>query len=283
MNRLRLLFFAFFSIAMLSACPDWKSIGEGFGAIEIGGSSGSEEVPGEEVPGEEVPGEEVPGEEIPGEEIPGEEVPGEEIPGEEIPGEEIPGEEIPGEEIPGEEIPGEEIPNSSHKVQIRLRFDITDSSGGLWQDNFTHVTGLEFQYDAFGTTASGYLINGAKRPEGYIANYGFCGKYGITDSSMFWEKRDVARYKSGIDYYIGDESLYVMSRSAGTTTAVVYLIFFYVPAHLYARENVEFTVDWEGYDSQTCDPVALFHLNVTDRVWSASFEGFQPRTDHNAP
>ena len=248
MNRLRLLFFAFFSIAMLSACPDWKSIGEGFGAIEIGGSSGSEEFPGEEIPGEEVPGE-----------------------------------EIPGEEIPGEEIPGEEIPNSSHKVQLRLRFDITDSSGGLWQDNFTHVTGLEFQYDAFGTTVSGYLINGAKRPEGYIANYGFCGKYGITDSSMFWEKRDVARYKSGIDYYIGDESLYVMSRSAGTTTAVVYLIFFYVPAYLYARENVEFTVDWEGYDSQTCDPVALFHLNVTDRVWSASFEGFQPRTDHNAP
>ena len=54
MNRLRLLFFAFFSIAMLSACPDWKSIGEGFGAIEIGGSSGSEEIPGEEIPGEEV-------------------------------------------------------------------------------------------------------------------------------------------------------------------------------------------------------------------------------------
>ena len=159
MNRLRLLFFAFFSIAMLSACPDWKSIGEGFGAIEIGGSSGSEEVPGEEIPGEE------------------------------IPGEEIPGEEIPGEEIPGEEIPGEEVPPSSHKVQIRLRFDITDSSGGLWQDNFTHVTGLEFQYDAFGTTASGYLINGAERPEGYIANYGFCGKYGITDSSMFWHNR----------------------------------------------------------------------------------------------
>ena len=266
MNRLRLLFFAFFSIAMLSACPDWKSIGEGFGAIEIGGSSGSEEVPGEEIPGEEVPGEEVPGEEVPGEEVPGEEVPGEEVPGE----------EIPGEEVPGEEVPGEEIPNSSHKVQIRLRFDITDSSGGLWQDDFTHVTGLEFQYDAFGTTASGYLIDGAERPEGYIANYGFCGKYGITDSSMFWEKRDVARYKSGIDYYIGDESLYVMSQSAGTTTAVVYLIFFYVPAYLYARENVEFTVDWEGYDSQTCDPVALFHLNVTDRVWSASFEGFQP-------
>ena len=261
MNRLRLLFFAFFSIAMLSACPDWKSIGEGFGAIEIGGSSGSEEVPGEEVPGEEVPGEEVPGEEVPGEEVPGEEVPGEEVPGEEIPGEEIPGEEIPGEEIPGEEIPGEEIPG----------------------EEITHVTGLEFQYDAFGTTANGYLINGAERPEGYIANYGFCGKYGITDSSMFWEKRDVVRYKSGIDYYIGDESLYVMSRSAGTTTAVVYLIFFYVPAYLYARENVEFTVDWEGYDSQTCDPVALFHLNVTDRVWSASFEGFQPRTDHNAP
>ena len=83
MNRLRLLFFAFFSIAMLSACPDWKSIGEGFGAIKIGGSSGSEEIPGEEVPGEEIPGEEIPGEEIPGEEIPGEEIPGEEIPGEE--------------------------------------------------------------------------------------------------------------------------------------------------------------------------------------------------------
>ena len=231
MNRLRLLFFAFFSIAMLSACPDWKSIGEGFGAIEIGGSSGSEEIPGEEIPGEEVPGE-----------------------------------EIPGEEIPGEEIPGEEIPNSSHKVQLRLRFDITDSSGGLWKE-----------------TASGYLINGAERPEGYIANYGFCGKYGITEQSMFWDKRDVARYKSGIDYYIGDESLYVMSQSAGTTTAVVYLIFFYVPAYLYARENVEFTVDWERYDSRICDPVALFHLNVTDRVWSASFEGFQPRTDHNAP
>ena len=188
MNRLRLLFFAFFSIAMLSACPDWKSIGEGFAAIEIGGSSGSEEVPGEEVPGEEVPGEEIPGEEVPGEEIPGEE---------------IPGEEIPGEEIPGEEIPGEEIPNSSHKVQLRLRFDITDSSGGLWkEDGFTHVTGLEFQYDAFGTTASGYLINGAERPEGYIANYGFCGKYGITEQSMFWDKRDTARYKSGIDYYV---------------------------------------------------------------------------------
>ena len=170
MNRLRLLFFAFFSIAMLSACPDWKSIGEGSGAIEIGGSSGSEEIPGEEVPGEEVPGEEVPGEEVPGEEVPGEEVPGEEVPGE----------EVPGEEIPGEEIPGEEIPNSSHKVQLRLRFDITDSSGGLWQDDFTHVTGLEFQYDAFGTTAVGYLINGADHPDGYIANYGFCGKYGIT-------------------------------------------------------------------------------------------------------
>ena len=192
MNRLRLLFFAFFSIAMLSACPDWKSIGEGFAAIEIGGSSGSEEVPGEEVPGEEVPGEEVPGEEIPGEEIPGEE---------------IPGEEIPGEEIPGEEIPGEEIPNSSHKVQLRLRFDITDSSGGLWQDDFTHVTGLEFQYDAFGTTAVGYLINGADHPDGYIANYGFCGKYGITEQSMFWDKRDTARYKSGIDYYIGHVSV----------------------------------------------------------------------------
>ena len=160
MNRLRLLFFAFFSIAMLSACPDWKSIGEGFGAIEIGGSSGSEEIPGEEVPGEEVPGEEVPGEEIPGEEIPGE--------------------EVPGEEVPGEEVPGEEIPNSSHKVQLRLRFDITDSSGGLW-DDFTHVTGLEFQYNAFGTTAVGYLINGADHPDGYIANYGFCGKYGITE------------------------------------------------------------------------------------------------------
>ena len=123
------------------------------------------------------------------------------------------------------------------------------------------------------------MIDGAKRPEGYIANYGFCGKYGITDSSMFWEKRDVARYKSGIDYYIGDESLYVMSRSAGTTTAVVYLIFFYVPGYLYARENVEFTVDWERYDSRICDPVALFHLNVADRVWSASFEGFQPRAE----
>ena len=266
MNRLRLLFFAFFSIAMLSACPDWKSIGEGFGAIEIGGSSGSEEIPGEEIPGEEIPGEEVPGEEVPGEEVPGEEVPGEEVPGEEVPGEEVPGEEVP--------------PPSSHKVQIRLRFDITDSSGGLWkEDGFTHVTGLEFQYDAFGTTASGYLINGAERPEGYIANYGFCGKYGITDSSMFWDKRDVARYKSGIDYYIGDESLYVMSRSAGTTTAVVYLIFFYVPGYLYARENVEFTVDWERYDSRICDPVALFHLNVADRVWSASFEGFQPRAE----
>ena len=275
MNRLRLLFFAFFSIAMLSACPDWKSIGEGFGAIEIGGSSGSEEIPGEDVPGEEVPGEEVPGEEVPGEdvpgedvpgedvpgeEVPGEEVPGEEVPGEEVPGEEIPGEEIPGEEIPGEEIPGEEIPGeeipppSSHKVQLRLRFDITDSSGGLWQDDFTHVTGLEFQYDAFGTTAVGYLINGADHPDGYIANYGFCGKYGITEQSMFWDKRDTARYKSGIDYYIG-------------------------PGYLYARENVEFTVDWEGYDSQTCDPVALFHLNVADRVWSASFEGFQPRAE----
>ena len=170
-------------------------------------------------------------------------------------------------------------PPSSHKVQIRLRFDITDSSGGLWKDDFTHVTGLEFQYNAFGTTAVGYLINGADHPDGYIANYGFCGKYGITEQSMFWDKRDTARYKSGIDYYIGDESLYVMSRSAGTTTAVVYLIFFYVPAHLYARENVEFTVDWEGYDSQTCDPVALFHLNVADRVWSASFEGFQPRAE----
>ena len=191
----------------------------------------------------------------------------------------VPGEEVPGEEVPGEEVPGEEVPPSSHKVQIRLRFDITDSSGGLWQDDFTHVTGLDFQYDAFGTTASGCLIDGAKRPEGYIANYGFCGKYGITDSSMFWEKRDVARYKSGIDYYIGDESLYVMSRSAGTTTAVVYLIFFYVPGYLYARENVEFTVDWERYDSRICDPVALFHLNVADRVWSASFEGFQPRAE----
>ncbi len=194
-------------------------------------------------------------------------------------GEEVPGEEVPGEEIPGEEIPGEEIPNSSHKVQLRLRFDITDSSGGLWQDDFTHVTGLEFQYDAFGTTAVGYLINGADHPDGYIANYGFCGKYGITEQSMFWDKRDTARYKSGIDYYIGDESLYVMSQSAGTTTAVVYLIFFYVPGCLYARENVEFTVDWERYDSRICDPVALFHLNVADRVWSASFEGFQPRAE----
>ncbi len=78
------------------------------------------------------------------------------------------------------ETPPPAEPALPEKVYIQVRFDLHDSSGGLYNTDLSSgISGIEFQYEAFGLQ-TGELIKGIyhDNPKGYVWPYGFIVKYG---------------------------------------------------------------------------------------------------------
>ena len=161
------------------------------------------------------------------------------------------------------------------KVYIQVRFDLHDSSGGLYKsDQSREMRQLDYQFAANGT--SGTIIDGrATYPAGYYFPYGFIVKYG--DGAGASNER-IAKYDSGIDYYVGHQGLWVTPKTGGTTTAVVYFVFSFGDQIAYDRSTLDLTIPWDDYNPELHTDKALFHIEGTDKVFNVTFEGFEEKS-----
>lgn len=191
--------------------------------------------------------------------------------------------ETPGSEgeTPGDsgETPPPADPALPEKVYIQVRFDLHDSSGGLYNTDLSFgISGIEFQYEAFGLQ-TGDLIKGVyhDNPKGYVWPYGFIVKYGGSKDFYGPDNQVIAKKNVGIDYYVGNDNLYVIPERAGNTSAKVYLVFYFKPAYAYSRETVSFTIPWDDYNPELYTDKALFHIEGTDKKFTVTFEGFEKK------
>lgn len=188
--------------------------------------------------------------------------------------------EIPGSEgeNPGDsgETPPPADPALPEKVYIQVRFDLHDSSGGLYKsDQSREMRRLDYQFDANRT--SGRIIEGKgyNNPAGYWFPYGFIVKYGGgAGVSNEW----IAKYNSGIDYHVGHEGLWVTPKTGGTTTAEVYFVFSFGNQTVYERPTLNLTIPWDEYNPELHTDKALFYIKGTDGNFTVTFEGFEEKT-----
>lgn len=133
------------------------------------------------------------------------------------------------------------------KVYIQVRFDLHDSSGGLYKsDQSREMRQLDYQFSANGT--SGTIIDGrATYPPGYYFPCGFIVKYGGGAGAS---NERIAKYDSGIDYYVGRQGLWVTPKTGGTTTAVVYFVFSFGDQIAYDRSTLDLTIPWDEYNPE---------------------------------
>lgn len=160
------------------------------------------------------------------------------------------------------------------KVYIQVRFDLHDSSGGLYKsDQSREMRQLDYLFDANGT--SGTIIDGrATYPPGYYFPYGFIVKYGGGAGAS---NERIAKYDSGIDYYVGHQGLWVTPKNGGTTTAVVYFVFSFGDQMVYARTTLSLSLPWDDYNPELYTDKALFHIEGTDKKFTVTFEGFEKK------
>lgn len=118
----------------------------------------------------------------------------------------------------------------------------------------------------------------ATYPAGYYFPYGFIVKYGGSKDFYGPDNQTIAKKDAGIDYYVGNDKLYVIPKSTGNTSAKVYLVFYFKPAHAYFRETVFFTIPWDEYNPELHTDKALFHIEGTDKVFNVTFEGFEEKS-----
>lgn len=165
-------------------------------------------------------------------------------------------------------------PALPEKVYIQVRFDLHDSSGGLYKsDQSREMRQLDYQFDANGT--SGTIIDGrATYPPGYYFPYGFIVKYGGGAGAS---NERIAKYDSGIDYYVGHQGLWVTPKTGGTTTAVVYFVFSFGDQIVFARTTLNLSIPWDDYNPELYTDKALFHIEGTDKKFIVTFEGFEKK------
>lgn len=161
------------------------------------------------------------------------------------------------------------------KVYIQVRFDLHDSSGGLYKsDQSREMRQLDYQFSANGT--SGTIIDGrATYPAGYYFPYGFIVKYGGGPGAS---NERIAKYDSGIDYYVGHQGLWVTPKTGGTTTCRVYFVFSFGDQIAYDRSTLDLTIPWDEYNPELHTDKALFHIEGTDKVFNVTFEGFEEKS-----
>lgn len=165
------------------------------------------------------------------------------------------------------------------KVYIQVKFDLHDSSGGLYNsEQGSGITGLEFQYELYGL-ATGELIKGVyhDNPTGYVWPYGFITKFGGSKEKFGPDNEKIARYNAGIDYYVGHENLYVIPKTAGSTSVPAYFVFYFKPSIGYSRKKIVFTIPWDTYNPEIHTDKALFYIKVTDKNWEVTFDGFEEK------
>ena len=165
------------------------------------------------------------------------------------------------------------------RIYIQVRFDLHDTQGGLYNSNYGHgVSLLEYQYDG----GSGELIKGVgyNYPEGYWFPYGFIVKYGGGQGAS---NERIAKYDSGIDYYVRHENLWTTPRTSGQSTMTVYFVFAFQTGAHYDRNNMDLTIPWDEYDPARHTDKALFYIEVNDKNWSVTFDGFEARKPTDNP
>lgn len=164
------------------------------------------------------------------------------------------------------------------RIYIQVRFDLHDTQGGLYNSNYGRgVSLVEYQYNKNNEVKSGELIRGVgyNNPKGYWFPYGFIVKYGGGQGAS---NERIAKYDSGIDYYVGHENLWTTPRTSGQTTTTVYFVFAFQTGALYDRNNMNLTIPWDEYNPARHTDKALFHIEVNDKSWSVTFDGFEAKT-----
>lgn len=165
------------------------------------------------------------------------------------------------------------------KVYVQIKFDLHDTQGRLYSSNYSRgVSLLEYQYN----DKSGELIKGVgyNYPEGYWFPYGFIVKYGGGQGAS---NERIAKYDSGIDYYVGHENLWTTPLTGGQTTMSVYFIFAFQTGAHYDRNTLNLTIPWDEYDPVRHTDKALFYIEVNDKNWSVTFDGFEARKPTDNP
>ena len=169
------------------------------------------------------------------------------------------------------------------RIYIQVRFDLHDTQGGLYNSNYGRgVSLVEYQYNKNNEVKSGELIRGIgyNNPKGYWFPYGFIVKYGGGQGAS---NERIAKYDSGIDYYVGHENLWTTPRTSGQTTTTVYFVFAFQTGALYDRNNMNLTIPWDEYNPARHTDKALFHIEVNDKNWSVTFDGFEARKPTDNP
>lgn len=119
------------------------------------------------------------------------------------------------------------------------------------------------------------LTVGQLNPPGYYFPYRFIVKYGGGAGAS---NERIAKYDSGIDYYVGHQGLWVTPKTGGTTTAVVYFVFSFGDQIVYERPTLNLTIPWDEYNPELHTDKALFHIEGTDRHFTVNFEGFEEKS-----
>lgn len=119
------------------------------------------------------------------------------------------------------------------------------------------------------------LTVGQLNPPVYYFPYGFIVKYGGGAGAS---NERIAKYDSGIDYYVGHQGLWVTPKTGGTTTAVVYFVFSFGDQIVYERPTLNLTIPWDEYNPELHTYKALFHIEGTDRYFTVNFEGFEEKS-----
>ena len=114
----------------------------------------------------------------------------------------------------------------------------------------------------------------ATYPAGYYFPYGFIVKYGGGPGAS---NERIAKYDSGIDYYVGHQGLWVTPKTGGTTTCRVYFVFSFGDQIAYDRSTLDLTIPWDEYNPELFTDKALFHIEGTDKKFTVTFEGFEKK------
>lgn len=156
----------------------------------------------------------------------------------------------------------------SDRMYIKIMFDVISSTGDI--KNNEGLKGIH-QIDVQPNGKNGIELI-TKNMNGYISNYGFCEKYGCMQGRD--NNEDIAVKSSGINYYVGNNDLYIPVRNSGKSTYDIYTIFSFGSARLYYRSNEQLVIDWDQYNPDIHKNIAKFHIVLKDRTLSSTFDGF---------
>ena len=157
------------------------------------------------------------------------------------------------------------------RMYIKIMFDVFSSNGDIKNsEGFIGISQVDFQPAG----QKGIELITSNMP-GFLNNYGFCEKYGCVDKRK--DNPDIASKSSGINYYLGNNQLYVPVRKSGKSTHEMYIVFALGSARSYMRLTELFSINWDEYNPEIHKNMAKFHIILKDRVPTITFDGFESK------